>query len=170
MRIEIDLKITSFQHHDFQLSVDEVEEKLHIETEKSRVIREKFLEQEKQKDDVNDDFQTRCVPALAPILEDLLNEQQRNIDAMVHTNGVATDDDEDSEQRVQRIRTLLKDGEFQTVARYIIQLDACNLERRKTMPVDDQVLYFKVLLNSYLFDDYVSVLVVECQVIGKFSK
>lgn len=142
----------------FQLSVDEVEEKLKIETEKSRVIREKFLEQEKQKDDINADYQARCVPALEPILTDLLNEQQRNIDSMAHTNGVANNTDEDSEQRVQRIRTLLKDGEFETVARYIIQLDACNLEMRKTMSVEDQVLYFKVLLNSYLFDDYVSVL------------
>lgn len=146
--------------HCFQLSVDEVEEKLQIETEKSRVIREKFLEQEKRKDDVNDDYQIRCIPALEPILEELIKEQQRNITNGVHTNGVATDDDdEDSEQRVQRIRTLLKDGDFQTVARYIIQLDACNLETRKTMSVEDQLLYFKVLLNSYLFDDYVSVLV-----------
>lgn len=141
-----------------------MEEKLHIESEKSRLIREKFLEQEKQKDDINDDFQTRCVPALTPILEDLLNEQQKNIENGVHTNGVATHDDEDSEQRVQRIRTLLKDGEFETVAKYIIQLDACNLETRKTMSVDDQVLYFKVLLNSYLFDDYVSVSVCCCAV------
>lgn len=133
-----------------------MEEKLHIETEKSRVIREKFLEQEKQKEDINDDYQSRCAPALQPILEDLLNEQQKNIDNLVHTNGVANDEDEDSEQRVQRIRTLLKDGEFDTVSRYIIKLDACNLETRKTMTVDEQVLYFKVLLNSYLFDDYVS--------------
>lgn len=142
----------------FKLSVDEVEEKLQIEMEKSRVVREKFLEQEKQKEDVNADFQERCVPALEPILRDLLNEQQRNIDNMVHTNGVANDADEDSEQRVQRIRTLLKDGEFDTVSRYIIQLDACNLESRKALTVEEQLIYFKVLLNSYLFDDYVSVL------------
>lgn len=134
-----------------------MEEKLKIETEKSRVIREKFLEQEKRKNDIDDDFQSRCVPALTPILEDLLNEQQKNIDTMVNANGVANDD-EDSEQRVQRIRNLLKDGDFETVARYIIKLDVCNLEMRKTMPVADQVLYFKVLLHSYLFDDYVSVL------------
>lgn len=152
------ISIYLFAYCYFQLSVDEVEEKLHIETEKARVIREKFLEQEKRKDDVNDDYQSRCAPALQPILEDLLNEQQRNIDNMVHTNGVANDDDDDSEQRVQRIRDLLKDGEFETVSRYIIQLDACNLEMRKTMTVDAQVLYFKVLLNSYLFDDYVSIL------------
>lgn len=135
-----------------------MEEKLQIEMEKSRVIREKFLEQEKSKDDVNADYQERCVPALEPILTDLLTEQQRNIENMVHTNGVANDADEDSEQRVLRIRTLLKDGEFDTVARYIIQLDACNLETRKTMPVQEQLVYFKILLNSYLFDDFVSVL------------
>lgn len=135
-----------------------MEEKLQIEMEKSRVIREKFLEQEKSKDDVNADYQERCVPALEPILTDLLTEQQRNIENMVHTNGVANDADEDSEQRVLRIRTLLKDGEFDTVARYIIQLDACNLETRKTMPVQEQLVYFKILLNSYLFDDFVSLL------------
>lgn len=134
-----------------------MEEKLRVETEKARIIREKFLDQEKKKDDVNEDFQNRCVPALAPILEDMLMEQQKNIDAMVCTNGVATDD-EDSEQRIQRIRTLLKDGEFEAVARYIIQLDMCNLETRKTMSIEQQVLYFKVLLNSYLFNDYVSLI------------
>lgn len=134
-----------------------MEEKLQIETEKSRVIREKFKDQESRKDDINNDFEDRCVPPLIPILTQLLNEQQRNIDTVATTNGVL-DDGETSEQRVQRIRDMLKDGEFDAVARYIIKLDACNLEMRKTMPIGEQVLYFKILLNSYLFDDYVSVL------------
>lgn len=133
--------------------MDDVEENLRIETEKSRVIREKLVQQQQMQDEVNSDFHTRCAPALTQILTDLLSEQLENIDAIT-TNGM---DDETSEQRVQKVRDLLKSGDFETLAPYIVKLDACNLETRKTMPINEQVLYFIVLLNSYMFDDYVSI-------------
>lgn len=130
-----------------------MEEKLKIETEKSRVIREKLLEQEKLQTDVNEDFRTRCVPALTQLLTDILAEQQENIDKVTTNGGLP---EGSPEERVQKVRDLLKTGDFDTLARYIVLLDGCNLETRKTMPINEQVLYFIVLLNSYLFDDYVS--------------
>lgn len=125
---------------------------MNVETEKARVIREKLLEQEKLQSEVNEDFRDRCATALTPILTDLLGDQLDNIDRVTQ-NGVP---DGTPEERVQKVRDLLKNGEFDTVARYIVQLDAFNVEMRKTMPINEQVLYFIVLLNSYLFDDYVS--------------
>lgn len=112
-----------------------------------------MLKQESAQAAVNNDFRERCIPGLEPILIELLTEQQNRIDN-VRTNGVH--DVEESEQRVQRVRDLLKRGEFETLAHYIIRLDVCNEEKRESMPIKEQVLYFVVLLNSYLFDDYVS--------------
>lgn len=123
------------------------------ETEKSRIIREKQIEQERTQPEVIADFRDRCVPALEPLLKEILEEEQNRIDD-VPTNGF--DPDELSEQRVQKIRDLLKRGEFETVARYIVVLDECNKETRSRLPINEQILYFSVLLNSYLFDDFVS--------------
>lgn len=128
-----------------------MEAKLNTEMEKSRILREKQMEQERTQNDVNDDYRDRCIPALQPILAEILTNQEKG---GVQTNGF--DEDESSEQRVQKVRDLLKSGEFDRVAHYIVQLDACNIEKRATMAVNEQVLYFVVLLNSYLFDDFVS--------------
>lgn len=122
--------------------------------EKSRLIREKMAEQEKQEEAINEDFRMRCAPELTTYLTNVLEEQVTNIDNVI-PNGVSNEN-ETSEQRVQRVRDLLKNGEFETVARYIIKLDEFNAETRKTMATNEQVMYFIVLLNSYLFDDYVS--------------
>lgn len=130
-----------------------MEEKLNKEMEKSRLIREKQMEQEKTQPDVIADYRDRCVPALEEILKEILTEEQNRIDN-VQTNGL--DPDETSEQRVQKIRNLLERGDFDTVARYIVVLDECNKETRSQLPIQEQVLYFVVLLNSYLFDDFVS--------------
>lgn len=132
-----------------------MEEKLQRETEKSRIIREQQMEQERTQTDVIADFRDRCVPALEPLLKELLEEEQNRIDD-VPTNGF--DPDESSEERVKKIRDLLKRGEFETVVRYIVMLDECNRETRKRLPINDQILYYNVLLNSYLFDDFVSIL------------
>lgn len=99
---------------------------------------------------MTDDFQTNFVPGVTPFLADFLSEEQ-NL-----TNGNHTNEDEDAGQRVKKIRDLIKAAEFEAVARYIIKLDYCNIDQRRTMPVNDQVLYFIMLLNSYLFNDYVS--------------
>lgn len=131
-----------------------MEEKLNAEMEKSRIIREKLMEQERTQEDVNNDFRDRCVPGLEPVLLEFLTEENNRIDNIM-TNGVH-DDDESSEQRVEKIRDWLKRGEFEALAKYIVRLDVANKEKRETMPIKDQVLYFVVLLNSYLFNDYVS--------------
>ena len=123
------------------------------ETEKSRIVREKQMEQERTQADVIADFRDRCVPALEPLLKEILEEDENRIDD-VPTNGF--DPDETSEERVKKIRDLLKRGEFETVVRYIVMLDECNRETRKRLPIQEQILYFNVLLNSYLFDDFVS--------------
>lgn len=110
------------------------------------------MEQERTQADVIADFRDRCVPALEPLLKEVLEEDQNRIDAP--TNGF--DPDESSEERVKKIRDLLKRGEFETVVRYIVMLDECNRETRQRLPIQEQILYFNVLLNSYLFDDFVS--------------
>lgn len=130
-----------------------MEDKLNRETEKSRIIREKQIEQERTQAEVISDFRDRCIPGLEPILTEILTEDMTRIDD-APTNGL--DPNETSEERVARIRNLLRRGDFDTVARYIVVLDECNRETRKGLPISEQILYFSVLLNSYLFDDYVS--------------
>lgn len=125
------------------------------EMERSRVIREKLLEQEGRADEINNDFRDRCIPALNPIFREILMEELNQIDN-VTTNGLHYNGEESSEDRINKIRDLLKKGQFDALANYIIELDRVNIEKRKTLPIDEQVIYFMVLVNSYLFDDYVS--------------
>lgn len=86
------------------------------------------------------------------IFERLLTDEQAGME--MNMNGIY--DDDDSEKRVQNIRNLLRDGDFEKACRTIIKLDVCNKEAREQMPLQQQILFFVVLLNSYLFDDYVS--------------
>lgn len=115
------------------------------------IIRKKRAEQEESREDIEHDFEHRCMGPLKEILDRLLSDEQNGI---APQNGI--DMDEDSEKRVERIRNLIKTGDFETVSRMIIYLDKGNLDARKEMPHDNQVLYFVVLLNSYLMDNYVS--------------
>lgn len=134
--------------------MDNLEEQLRIEQEKTRVIREKLAKQESMQIEMNEDFENRCVGPLTTILEKLLAERQAHMNA-VTTNGMDT---ETSEQRVQKVRDLLKNGEFDTLALYIIKLDneAGHDEALRALPLNEQVMYFIVLLNSYMFDEFVS--------------
>lgn len=134
--------------------MEKLEEKLNDEREKAHFIREKVIEQEKTSVELNQDFQTRCIPALKPIFDKILVEKQSR-NARRTTNGHLS---ESSEDRINKIRDLLKRGEFETLADYIVRLDVVNDEKRKSMPISEQVLYFIVLLNTYLFDDFVSIL------------
>lgn len=133
--------------------METVEENLKREEEKMNIINAKRDEQEKNRENINKDFTERCADPLQEVLTRILNEQQSGI---AITNGLHFDDD--AAVRVENIRNLLKNSDFETVSRMVIHLDACNSEVRKNMTVFDQVLYFVVLLNSYLFDDYVSVI------------
>lgn len=90
-----------------------------------------------------------CVPELDREIEEALKE---NI--VVNGNPL---DEEPSEVRIARIRQLLNDGKYTELSRYIIRLDSCNIERRSAMSLVEQKMYFIVLVNSYLFDDFVSV-------------
>lgn len=72
----------------------------------------------------------------------------------MNMNGILNQDD--AEKRVQNIRNLLRDGNFEQACRTIITLDVCNKEVREKMPLQQQILFFIVLLNSYLYNDYVS--------------
>lgn len=134
-----------------QLQLETVEDNLKREEEKMSLINAKRDEQEKNRENINKDFSERCADPLQEVLTRILTEQQSGI---AITNGLHFDDD--AAVRVENIRNLLKNSDFETVSRMVIHLDACNSESRKNMSVFDQVLYFVVLLNSYLFDDYVS--------------
>lgn len=121
--------------------------------EKSRRIREKEMKEERKRAELSADFRIRCGPLLEPILTEILTARQNQVDNAL-TNGF--NEDETPAERVEKIRNLLKRGDFNAVARYIIILDGCNDETRNRLPINEQVLYFIVLLNTYLFDNFVS--------------
>lgn len=131
--------------------MDSVEKNLAMEINKMDIIRKKRMEQEEMREDIEHDFQHRCMDPLKEILNRLLNDEHNGI---APQNGI--DMEEDSEKRVERIRNLIKTGDFETVSRMIIYLDKGNLDARKEMPHEAQVMYFVILLNSYLMDNYVS--------------
>lgn len=114
---------------------------------------EKHNQQEAKRADIDEDFKTRCIPELEVILEKLLTDEQAGV--QMNMNGIY-DDQDDAEKRVQNIRNLLRDGDFEQACRTIIKLDVCNKEAREKMPLQQQILFFIVLLNTYLYDDYVS--------------
>lgn len=134
--------------------MDNLEEQLRVAEEKSRVIREKQAKQDKEEAEMNEDFQSRCEGPLRTIFLKILEEQRESINAAT-TNGI---DDGPSEQRVQKIRDLMKNGDFDTLARYIIKLDneTGHKEERSALQLNDQVFFFIILSRSYLFDDFVS--------------
>lgn len=136
----------------FQLPLDEVEEKLNKEKEKARDIRQKILDQESCANEINEDYQTRCIPALKSIFQKILTDELNGVNN-VATNGTHYNGEESSEDRVKKIRDLIKDGQFDTLAPYIIELDRVNIEQRNALPINDQVFYFVVLVRSYLFDN-----------------
>lgn len=76
----------------------------------------------------------------------------------VYSAAISKVDNSSSDERVEKIRTYLKDGQFEEVARYIIQLDVLvgHQNEWKSLGVDEQILYFVTLLKTYLFNDYVS--------------
>lgn len=68
----------------------------------------------------------------------------------------APDPNVDHTDSVERIRKFLEDGEFGQACKLVIKLDGVNFERRRAMPIEEQVMYYLVLLQSYLFNNYVS--------------
>lgn len=136
-----------------QLSVEEIQKKLDETVEKRKIILDKYNEQEAKREDIDEDFKTRCIPEFEVILEKLLTDEQAGV--QMNMNGIY-DDQEDAEKRVQNIRNLLRDGDFEQACRTIIKLDLCNKEAREKMPLQQQIIFLIVLLNSYLYDDYVS--------------
>lgn len=133
-----------------QLSEAEQQKRYDEACAKVAIIREKFNEQEEKRKDIEEDFQNRCVPELKVSLQRILAEEQAGTLSM---NG---QDHIEKDGHVKYIRKLLEDGNFESVSRAIIRLDEVNLEARKMMTIEQQTFYFIVLLNSYLFDDYVS--------------
>lgn len=134
-----------------KLDVKTVEESLAMEREKMDLIRKKRNEQEERRADVDLDFEERCKEPLKEIIDRILQEE---VDGIATQNGHHTE--EDSHERVERIRRYLRTGEFEAVSRLVIHLDKGNYEERKQMPHEAQVLYFTVLLHSYLLNNYVS--------------
>lgn len=116
------------------------------------IIRKKRAEQEERAPDITADFDDHCMEPLKEAIERILNEEANGVRL---PNGVHAEE-EDSRERVERVRSFLRDREFEAVARLIIHLDEGNYEERKRMPHEAQVIYFVVLLRSYLMDNYVS--------------
>lgn len=117
-------------------------------------IKEKFKKQERSKDEKQLDYMQRCKPQLVPILTDILNDEKQ-AETLIGNPKI---DETESQQRVEKIRQFLANGQFADVVLYIIQLDALvgHHEEWKSLRPVEQVLYFVALLQSYLFDDYVS--------------
>lgn len=118
------------------------------------IIRKKRNEQEERAPAITSDFDDNCVEPLKETIDRILKEQSNGVQL---PNGLrANDDEEDSRERVERIRKHLRDREFEEVGQLIIHLDEGNYEERNRMPHEAQVIYFVVLLRSYLMDNYVS--------------
>lgn len=116
------------------------------------IIRKKRAEQEERAPEITSDFDDHCMQPLKEAIDRILSEEENGVRL---PNGVHTEE-EDSRERVERVRNFLRDREFEAVARLIIHLDEGNYENRKQMPHEAQVIYFVVLLRSYLMDNYVS--------------
>lgn len=138
----------------FQLQLDKIRQRLEQEKSKEDAIKEKRRTQERAKDDIQSDYINRCRPELQRILFDLLSDDKKT--EQLITN--AKIDEDDAEDRIQKIREFLTNGQFDDVSLYIIQLDALvgHHGEWKSLRVVEQVLYFVTLLHSYLFDDYVN--------------
>lgn len=139
----------------FQLQTDTIQEKLNMEKKRMDVIREKSREQYRSHDETQSFYDDQCVPQLNDIFHSILSDEQRTNALLADGRNINTSE---SSERVQAIRDLLKNGNLDQVAEYIIQLDGKvghELEWKK-MNVNEQILYFVTLLRTYLFDDFVS--------------
>lgn len=124
-------------------------EKLHNIRDK---IRDRYRNQTEK--ELAIDYSNRCEPQLVPILTEILKNAART-DTLIANRR---EEEIDSSERIQTIRDMLKNGLFTDVAEYIIRLDAQvgHHDEWKSLKVKEQVLYFVMLLKSYLFDDFVS--------------
>ena len=138
----------------FQLQLDKIRQRLEHEKSNEDAIKEKRRIQERAKDDIQLDYINRCRPELQRILFDILSDDNK-IEELIANAKI---DENDAEERIQKIREFLTNGQFDDVSVYIIQLDALvgHHGEWKSLRVVEQVLYFVTLLHSYLFDDYVS--------------
>lgn len=136
------------------MQLELIEQKLQKEHKEMQVLKEKLRNQNRIANELESDYNTRCAPELETILTNILSDDHQ-IESII--TG-ATLDEIDSTKRVEKIRQYLKNGHFDDVSQYIIQLDATvgHYDEWKSLQVHERVLYFNTLLKSYLFDDYVS--------------
>lgn len=133
--------------------MEELEKKYEEESRKAAIIREQAQRQEEDRPEVEADFVTRCLPQLTPILDRILSGNPKDGERLA--NGVMS---LESTERIELIRSCLRDGEYERVCQAIIQLDAPNVAKRMEMTLEQQIFYFVYVLKTYLFDDYVSFL------------
>ncbi|XP_055296680.1 condensin complex subunit 1-like [Sitodiplosis mosellana] len=147
-----------------KLQMEKIQQKLEEETNKMNLIQEKRRRQERTKHDTQADFMHRCKPELEQILMSILSDEKRTESLIAN----AKFDEAEPQQRVQKIRQFLNNGQFLDVAPYIIQLDALvgHYEKWKPLRVVEQVIYFVMLLQSYLFDDYEDKLNQQATILG----
>lgn len=133
--------------------MDNIRQRLEEEKSKEEAIKEKRRKQERAKNDIQLDYMDRCRPELQRILFDILSDEIKTEQLIAN----AKIDENDAEERIQKIREFLTNGQFDEVSLYIIQLDALVGHHGdwKSLRVVEQVLYFVTLLHSYLFDNYV---------------
>lgn len=140
-----------------QLQLDTIEEKLKVENEKLHQIRDESNCYARTIAPLIEDYQDRCAPQLGAILTTILSDAPQMERLLAVENRI--DQDLSPEQRVHKVRLLLQSENFDETAQYIIQLEALvdHAEHRnnwKSMDIEDQVLYFLLLLKSYLVDNY----------------
>lgn len=129
-----------------KLSLQELEEQFKVEEAKLDEVRAKIIDQEKLHNEAKAKFNAEYKPQVYPILQELLANEDKSKPA----------EEIDTENAVERVRVHLNKLEFNNVCELIIQLDACNREKRAAMSIEDQCQYFLFLLSSYLYTDYVS--------------
>lgn len=135
-----------------QLSIQELEAQLEAETATFEALNAKKLEQDKNRDETMQNFEAEVKPQLQTALQELL---QKDADGqLVLEQSLNLEHD----NAVQRVRDHLKNMEIDELALLIMTLDACNIEMRKTLSLEEQCIYFIYLITTYMFDNLVSLL------------
>lgn len=126
-----------------------------MEKSKYQMIREKAREQYRNHDETALFYDEQCAPQLIEILKTILTDDEQTNALLADGRNMNLDE---PAEHIQAIRDRLKNGNFNEVAQYIINLDG-KVEHEnswKSLSVDEQSLYFVTLLRTYLFDDFVS--------------
>lgn len=128
-----------------QLSLQELETQYEQESASLQAVRDKMLEQEKARPEIEAKFDEEMQPELHAIIKEVL---QRDLSETID------EDDKDYKNVVDQIRNLLEAKEYREAVELIIRLDEVNSADLLAIEFEQRCLYYLALLKSYLFNSY----------------